>query len=139
MYETSNAGGFDAVVWLVFLALYFYFTYAQFKIAQKLRHENAWFAFVPLLNTIQLVQMSRKSMWWFLFCFIPFINIVCFAIMWVEVAKYVGHPPILGFLTIIPLVNFITIGILAFSQGEAYPSQAPPQERAMPRQPERVG
>ncbi len=139
MYEASSAGGFDTVFWLGFLAAYLYFTFAQFKIAQKLRYENAWFAFIPLLNTIQLIQMAQKPLWWFLLCLIPFINIVCFAILWINVAKYVGHAPILGFLTIIPVVNFITIGVLGFSHGKQYPSQYPPQERTKPRHPEKVG
>jgi Ca2+/Na+ antiporter len=138
MYETTNAGGFSTVAWLIFFVAYFYFTFAQFKIAQKLRHQYTWFAFIPLLNTFQLVQLARKPLWWFVLCLIPFINIICFAILWIDVAKYVSHPPILGFLTIIPPICFVTIGILAFSQGKKYPERLPEQVPVKPREPEKV-
>jgi hypothetical protein len=139
MYGTTyDGGGFGAVTWLIILAVYLYFAYAQFKIAQKTGHSgNAWWSFIPILNIFLLVQMANKPWYWFLFCLVPFINIIILAVLWIDVAKACSQSPVWGFLTILPFINFISIGVLAFS-GTQHPSQFPPTKPA-PRQPERVG
>jgi ABC-type Na+ efflux pump permease subunit len=139
MYEASNGGDFGGLlVLLLYVAAYFYFFFAQYKIAQKLNTPNAWFAFVPILNIVQLVQMAQKPMWWFLLLLVPVINIVCWAILWIEVAKRVNKSPAIGFLTIIPLINFITIGIMGFS-GSPSPKSYPSHDQPAPKQPQQVG
>lgn len=138
MYETTHDGsGIGAVMWLIILAAYLYFAYAQFKIAQKTGHSgNAWWAFIPILNFFLLVQMANKPWYWFLFSLVPFINIIILAVLWIDVAKACNQSPVWGFLTILPFINFISIGVLAFS-GPPRPNQFPP-EKPVPRQPERV-
>ena len=139
MYETIyDGGGIGAVMWLIILAAYLYFAYAQFKIAQKTGHSgNAWWAFIPILNTVLLTQMAGRPMYWFFFCLIPFINIIIFAVLWIDVAKACSQPPVWGFLTILPFINFVSIGVLAFS-GPTRPSHFPP-EKPVSRQPTQVG
>ena len=142
MYEASSSGGFEGLGMffnLLFIAIYLYFAFAQFKIAKKLRHDNAWFAWIPILQFVQLVQLAKKPMYWFLLCLIPVINIVCFAILYIEIAKAVGCSPAVGFFTIIPPISFITIGVMAFSSPKQVASQPPPQQTPAPRQPQNVG
>ncbi len=138
MNETTYDGsGIGAVMWLIILAAYLYFTYAQFKIAQKTGHSgNAWWAFIPILNTILLIKMAGRPMWWFFLCLIPIVNVIVFVVMWINVAKACNQSPVWGFLTILPFINFISIGVLAFS-GPKSPQQFP--TKPVPRQPERVG
>lgn len=139
MHEASyNGGGIGAVTWLVILAAYLYFAYALFKIAQKTGYSgNAWWAFIPILNTLLLVKMAGRPLYWFLFCLVPFVNIIIFAVLWIDVAKACSQSPVWGFLTILPFINFISIGILAFS-AMVPPSQFPPSKTG-PREPQRVG
>lgn len=44
------------------------------------------------------------------------VAIVIWMILWREIAKKVGKPEIYGVLMLIPVVNFIIMGILAFSE-----------------------
>lgn len=138
MYETTYDGsGIGAVMWLIILAAYLYFAYAQFKIAQKIGYRNsAWWAFIPILNIVLLIKMAGRPMYWFLFCLIPIVNIIIFAVMWIDVAKACSQPPFWGFLTILPFINFVSIGVLAFT-GPQLTKQFPAEPA--PRQPERVG
>lgn len=137
--DPSAFGGM--ITMLFFFGIYFYFAFAQFKIAQKLSHENAWFAFIPILNTVQLIQMAGKPMVWFVGLLVPIVNFVMFIMLWMEVAKRTGHSPVVGFLTMIPPITFITIGMMAFGGGSGQRPSAPmpPSERQAPREPQSVG
>lgn len=139
MYESNYSSGYGTVFYLIFLGVYFYYTYAQYKIALKAGHHSSWWAFIPILNLFQLVQLAGKQWWWFLLFFVPVVNIICLAIVWMETAKNCGHPPIWGFLTIFPFLNLITIGIMAFTRGQFQKTIPQPKyEKPAPRQPERV-
>jgi hypothetical protein len=138
MYEPASSDGFGALGIFVIIAIYFYFTYAQYKIAQKLGHSSPWWAFIPIVNTFQLIQMARREMYWFLFLLIPVVNIVCFAILWMDVARACNKSPFWGVMTLVPFINFVSIGVLAFAAATP-PSSFPPHDHAQPREPERVG
>jgi len=137
MYETNAGAGFGAFTWLLMLGMYLYFSYAMYKIAQKLGHDSPWWAWVPILNTIQLIQMACKPMYWFVFLLVPVVNIVCFAILWIEVAKRTGHSAWIGFCTLLPLVGFVTVGMMAFGSNTGQ-SPTPPTYQE-PKQPANVG
>ncbi|MFQ6115928.1 MAG: hypothetical protein ACE5NG_17850 [bacterium] len=81
--------------------------------------------------------MAGKPWYWFIFCLIPFVNVIVFAILWINVAKACCQSPVWGFLTILPFINFISIGVLAFT-GSPRPTQFP-STKPPSRQPERVG
>jgi len=137
MYDPAYNSGFDTVSWVIMIGMYLYFGYAQYRIAQKTGHTSPWWSYVPILNVVQWVQMANRPMWWFVLCLVPFINIIAFAVLWSDIAKAVGKPGIWGFVMLLPLLNFIGIGVLAFS---AY---TPTQQRVQPtpqpqNQPENV-
>ena len=141
MYQQSSGEPMIGLVMLFFVAAYYlYFSFAQFKIAQKLGIANAFFAFIPILQTWQLVEIAGKSALWFVGCLVPFVNLVVFAILWMEAAKRVDKSPALGLLTLLPFVNLFTISLLAF--GGASPqkdSPFPPHRQEQPREPMNVG
>jgi uncharacterized membrane protein YhaH (DUF805 family) len=114
-------------------------SYAQFKLAQKVGcSNNAWWSFIPILNSLLLLQMARKPMWWFLLMLVPLVNIVIFAILWIDVAKAVGKSGFLGFCTLVPVVNLVTVGILAFTGSDNREGPFPPKSPSQPRQPQSV-
>ena len=112
MYEQSyNNAGIPAIAWLVILAIYGYFAWSQFKIAQKVGcADRAWWSFIPVMNTFLLIRMAAKEWWWFLFLFVPVVNVFVFAILWMETARASGHSPLWGFLVLIPFLNFVAMG-----------------------------
>ena len=137
-YQTGAEAGLGIIPVLFMLGMYFYFTFAMFKMAQKTGHsDTAWWAFIPILNTFLLFKMANKPAWWFILCLIPIVNIVVFAILWIEVAKACQQSPVWGFLVLIPLINLVAMGILAFSTPA--PRVSPPAQSERPRTPTPVG
>ena len=130
--SAAAAGGMLAIfgalmfIWLVVvLAIYVYFAICLMKIAKKTNTPNGWFAWIPILNVILMVQISQKPMWYLVFFFVPFLNIlgIIFAILiWMAIAERLGKPSWLGILMIVPIANVIIPGYLAFSKSEG---QAP--------------
>jgi len=135
MQETAYAAdsGFGLVLFL-WVALYFYFSFTQYKIAQKVGHESTWWAWVPILNFVQQIQMARKEWYWFLFCLIPVVNIFVIAAIWMEIAKNCRQSAAWGIMAIVPFLNFIALGYLAFS-GDANAPSAPPAQAPREQQP----
>jgi len=138
MYESGYDGGgalFGGLFWLFAAALYLYFSFAMYKIAKKCNyHSDAWWGFVPILNTLMIIKCAGRPMYWFVFFLIPIVNIVVSVILWMDVAKNVGKDAIWGVLTIVPFVNFVSLGVLAFSDSPTASSSPPPKEPT-PREP----
>jgi sterol desaturase/sphingolipid hydroxylase (fatty acid hydroxylase superfamily) len=100
---------------IVGILFYLYITVSIYFIANKSGSDNAWFAFVPILNLILLLQIAGKPIWWILLFFIPLVNIVMAVLVWMGVAEARGKPSWMGILMLIPGVNLVVIGYLAFS------------------------
>ncbi len=137
-YQTGPEAGLGMVPILVLLGVYLYFAFSMFKTAQKIGlHDCAWWAWIPILNVFLLFKMASKPAWWFILCLVPLVNIVVFAILWMETAKAVKVSPAWGILMLVPFLNLVAVGMMAFSTP---PQQAaPPSHQPQPRQPEHVG
>lgn len=94
---------------------YLYVAICLYLIATKTGEDNAWFAFVPILNLVLILSISGKPIWWILLLFIPFVNIVILALIFMGMAQARGKSPWLGLLALIPGVNLGYFGYLAFS------------------------
>ncbi|MFH2036937.1 MAG: DUF5684 domain-containing protein [Candidatus Zixiibacteriota bacterium] len=124
----AGSGALMLFFWAVMLVLYFYFAFMQFRIASNKtgNADIAWFAFIPILNTVLLIKMASKPMWWFLVLCIPIVNIIAFFVLWMEVAKACGQSAVWGFLTMIPPISFISIFVMAYGSRPYDTSAAPP-------------
>jgi hypothetical protein len=94
---------------------YLYVSVCIFMMAQKKGEDNAWFAFVPILDLILLLSIADMPLWWLLLFFIPLVNYFAMIPIWMSAARAMGKPSWLGLLTVIPGINLIVIGYLAFS------------------------
>lgn len=110
MYESSIFGG---IFWLFWLALYIYYAGCQYAIANKTGHKYPWWSFVPVLNLYQTVEMAGKPWYWFVFYFIPFINLAAYALIWVEIAKARQKEAFWGVLMLLPFINLIALFVMA--------------------------
>lgn len=108
----QNSGG--GPNFIVLIVIYLLATVPIYQIAQRLNQDNAWFAFVPILNLFLMASMAGKEWWWVLLMLIPLINIIILIILWMAIAENLGHPSWLGILMIIPLVNLALMYYLAF-------------------------
>jgi hypothetical protein len=113
--QKAFAGAFLIVFLIVGLAAYIYFGLALQTIAQKTGTQNAWLAWIPLINVFLMLDIAKKPMWWFLLFLIPIVNLVMGVIVWMGVATARKKPEWWGILSIVPLVNLVVPGYLAWS------------------------
>ena len=100
---------------VISLAIYAYVSYSFMVIAQKVGAENAWWAWVPILNIILLLNITQKPIWWIVLFLIPFVNIVIGAIVMMGVAEARGKPGWMGLLILVPFIGLAIPGYLAFA------------------------
>ncbi|TSA44948.1 hypothetical protein D4R51_02740 [bacterium] len=118
------AGGMFIFVMILVLILYVVMAISLMKIAKRTNTENAWFAWIPILNLILMLQIAKRPMWWLVFFLVPILNIagiVMQFIIWVDIAKRLGKSAIFGVLA--ALIAPIFMPYLAFSGSNTAPTQ----------------
>lgn len=116
---TDNTGllaGFGVGFFIVMIVFYLFMAYCIKLIADKTGHgEKSWWAWIPILNYLLLIEIAGKPMWWIVLMLIPFVNIVVMIIVMMEVAKARGKEPFWGIIAAI--VSVVGLPYLAFSDG----------------------
>ncbi|MFA5073466.1 MAG: DUF5684 domain-containing protein [Nitrospirota bacterium] len=103
------------VIFILFLAIYFFTCLCHYRIAKKLDIPAAWLAWIPILQIWIFFKSAGKSLWWIIPCLIPFLNLFVISYLWICLVENLGHNKWLGLLMLIPGVNFVFLGLLAFS------------------------
>jgi len=112
----AGAVGLMMIVFLVvFAAIYVYFALAFSTIAKKTNTPNAWWAWVPILNIILMLNIAKKPVWWVVLFLVPIVSIVIGIIVFMGVAEARGKPNWWGILIIVPFVGLIVPGYLAWA------------------------
>lgn len=109
----AAAGGLGIGMMVMYAVFYLALTYPLFLIAKKLGHDNPWFAFVPILNVVMLVQLADLEIWWVIVCLLCGI-----AIIWpmMKLAGKLGKPEWMGILAVVPCVNIIILWMWAMEK-----------------------
>ncbi|MBT4722552.1 hypothetical protein HN958_02640 [Candidatus Falkowbacteria bacterium] len=121
--EETFGGGLWTLAWIV---IYLFTAYCYFRIAVKLKRGTPWFAFIPILNMILMLQMVKKPLWWVILMFIPFVNMVIGIMVVYYLMKELGKPGWWTILMILPIVNFVILALLAFEKNTVAPSNPTP-------------
>jgi succinate dehydrogenase hydrophobic anchor subunit len=108
-------GAFLLIFCIIFLVAYVYHALALQTIATKTNTENPWFAWIPIVNIILMLNIAKKPIWWILLFLIPLANIVIYVLLWMGIAEARNKPNWWGILIIVPVVNIIVPGYLAWS------------------------
>ena len=86
------------------------------RIAKKSRTEPSWLAWVPIGQLYLIFKLARTSGWYMPFVFVPFFgSLLCLAV-WTRVPKCLGIVGAQRLLMIVPIVEDIYVGWLAFRQ-----------------------
>lgn len=93
---------------------YVYMSYAQQVIANKIGTSNSWFAWVPVLNVYLTIKMAGKPVWWILLYFVPLVNLIVFALIWMKIAAALNKSQWIGILMLLVPINLLVLGYLAF-------------------------
>jgi len=107
----AAAGAFGTAFMIIALAVGLLLIVSMWKIFTK-AGEPGWASIVPIYNMIILLKIVGKPAWWVLLMFIPFVNLVIFIIVYIELAKVFGKGA--GFGIGLLVLPFIFFPILAF-------------------------
>jgi len=113
------AGGLFLFIMLFVVVIYVIMAISLMKIANRTNTPNAWFAWIPILNLILMIQISQRPMWWLIFFLVPIINIVGIVlsfVIWIDIAKRLGKSAVWGVLAV--LIPIIFMPYLAFSKSD---------------------
>jgi hypothetical protein len=104
------------------LGSYIYCALALMKIARRLNYENAWFAWIPILNLVLMFQLGEQNPVLLLLLLIPGVGAVVIGILSIialmKICEKRGYDKMLGLLSLIPVANYILLGILAWGKKE---------------------
>lgn len=94
--------------WVVFLLVVHLLSATPlFLIARKLEHPAPIAAFVPFINAWLVVELAGREWYWLLALALPLIGEVIWAILWMDIARELGHPEWQGALMVIPVLHFV--------------------------------
>ena len=74
--------------------------------------QKGWVAIIPLLNFFGLMKIVHRPWWWFFLLFIPFVNIVVWIIVMIDLAKAFGRG--VGMTLVLIFLTGIGYLVLAF-------------------------
>lgn len=112
---TTTSGGLSPLVLVLMLVLVVVTIAGVWKTFEK-ANRSGWMSIIPILNSYVLIRMAKKPGWWILLYLIPFVNIIVWAIVALELAKAFGKSTAFG---IIGLFLFAPIGFLMLGFGDA--------------------
>lgn len=121
-YGGAASGSIMAILgfmWLIVLVLYVYQALCWFYIAKRTNTPNGWFAFIPILNIILILQIAKRPLWWIILFFIPIVNIVIAIMLIVDVLKVLKRPTWWVIMQFIPIVNLVFMGLMAWGKNQS--------------------
>ena len=107
-HDRSRAGPGVYVGWLIGYLLVAFALVGVFKKAD----EPVWQAFVPIWNTIVLIKVSGKPIWWIILLLIPIVNIVILVLVLHGLSTSFGHGA--GFTVGLIFLSIIFLYILGY-------------------------
>jgi hypothetical protein len=107
--------GMFGVFCIIYLVIYLYMSLCLFKIAKKCGVENAWLAWIPIVQIVPMLQSGGKPLWWILLFFIPLVNLIIGILVWMAIAERRGKPSWVGILIIVPILGIFIPAYLAFT------------------------
>jgi hypothetical protein len=91
------------------------------RIARKTNTADSWMAWIPLLNLYLVCRIGGESGAWVLACLIPYVGIIVALLLLVQLPKALGVKGGEKYLVVVPLVNYIYLGYLAFRREKHQP------------------
>lgn len=75
-----------------------------------------WAILIPIYNTIVMIQIAKRPIWWILLLFIPIVHIIVGIIIIIDIAKAFGKGT--GFVLGLLFLPFIFYPILGFGDSK---------------------
>lgn len=110
----SSGGGAALVVLLILFAAWILVIIGWWKVFEK-AGEAGWKAIIPIWNTIVLLRIAGRPLWWIVLLLIPIVNIVILIIVMNDLARSFGKSS----LFVLGLVIFNPIFMMILGFGSA--------------------
>ena len=102
---------FSGVFLIVLFAILVFVIASMWKVFTK-AGQPGWAAIIPIYNTIVLLEIAGKPLWWLILLLIPFVSIVFLILVCISLAERFGKGA--GFGVGLALLGIIFFPILAF-------------------------
>jgi len=120
------------IIFLVFILLYIVPMWKIFIKAGK----PGWASIIPIYNSIVLLEIVGRPVWWVILFLIPCVNIVFLFIVSIDLAKSFGKEA--GFGIGIALLPYIFYPILGFGNAQYVGPSVAPQTPNAPQPPQQM-
>jgi len=88
---SSTGAGLFGGVWLIFEIIWIVLVIAGlWKTFEKAGHPG-WGAIIPIYNLYLLIKVAGRPGWWLILYVIPFVGIIIWLIVSIDIAKNFGH------------------------------------------------
>lgn len=106
---------FGLAIPFIFIAVFVLIIVGVWKVFTK-AGQPGWASIIPVYNLVIMLQISKKPIWWVIFSFIPFLNIIFGIIVIYNLAKMFGKG--FGFTLGLLFLPFIFYPILGFGDSK---------------------
>ncbi len=110
--QNPKTNNFDE--YLLVLVLFVYAGASIQELAKDAKTENVWLSWVPIIQFFYCISIVKKPGFWYLLYLVPGVNLVFLALTWMELAKFRNVNKWAGLLILVPGVQILLPGYLAF-------------------------
>jgi hypothetical protein len=115
------AGGVGIVGLVIYVAIALLMIISLWKLFSK-AGQPGWASIIPIYQTVVMLQVAGKPIWWIILFFVPIANVVIAIMMLAGIAKNFGKG--VGFVFGLLLLPFIFWPILGLGSAEYAPVEA---------------
>jgi len=99
----------------MWVGIYVVMALALMTIAKKTGTANEWWAWVPILNILLMLQIADLPMWYIILFFVPCVNLGVGIYAWWKIAEKRGKPGPVALAILIPCVGWFVPLYIAFA------------------------
>ncbi|MFL6514406.1 MAG: DUF5684 domain-containing protein [Chthoniobacterales bacterium] len=118
--DSTSTTTINPIFWIIYFVIIVLMIAALWKVFTK-AGQPGWGVLIPIYNLYLMCKIAGRPGWWLLLTLIPFVNLIIFIILYVDIAQRFGKG--VGFAIGLLFLPFIFFPILGFgsAQYEAEP------------------
>lgn len=113
--DPAGAAAISGTILLFWLVIAVVSIVGMWKVFEK-AGKPGWAALIPIYNTVILLEIAGKELWWILLFFVPFVNIIAIVVVMLALAEKFGQSEVFA---VLGLIFFSPIGFLILGFGDA--------------------